>query len=72
MIYWKPYDRFPFTHALCNALHLRELTRAYEQDHQQWANEMEQFLIEINQTVDQAGGALVQNEADAIRQRYRQ
>ena len=37
-----------FTHALCNAHHLRELTRAYEQDHQQWANEMEQLLRDIN------------------------
>jgi transposase len=70
--HWKPYYRYPFTHALCNAHHLRELTHAYEQDHQQWANEMKQFLKEINRTVDQAGGALAQHEADAIRRRYRQ
>jgi len=70
--HWKPYYRYAFTHALCNAHHLRELTRAYEQDHQQWANDMEQFLRAINKTVDLAGGALAQQEADAIRQRYRQ
>jgi len=69
--HWKPYYRYAFTHALCNAHYLRELTRAYEQDHQQWANDMEQFLREINRAVDQAGGALAQHEADVIRQRYR-
>ncbi len=69
--HWKPYYRYAFTHALCNAHHLRELTRAYEQDHQQWTNDMEQCLREINRTVDQAGGALVLHEADAIRLRYR-
>jgi transposase len=48
------------------------LTRAYEQDQQQWTSDMGQFLREINKTVDLAGGALAQHEADAIRQRYRQ
>ncbi len=32
--HWKPYYKFDCTHALCNAHHLRELTRAYEQDGQ--------------------------------------
>lgn len=35
--HWKPYYKFDCTHALCNAHHLRELTRAWEQDDQQWA-----------------------------------
>ena len=69
--HWKPYYRYAFTHALCNAHHLRELTRADEQDHQQWANDMEQLLREINRTVNQAGGALAHDEAEAIRHRYR-
>ena len=69
--HWKPYYRYTFTHALCNAHHLRELTRAYEQDHQQWADDMEQWLRAINRMVDQAGGALDDAEAEAIRHRYR-
>lgn len=35
--HWKPYYRYGCTHALCNAHHLRELTRAWEQDGQEWA-----------------------------------
>jgi len=69
--HWKPYYRYEFVYALCNAHHLRELTRAYEQDKQQWAKEMEQFLRELNQTVDQAGGALGREEAQAVRKNYR-
>jgi transposase len=32
--HWKPYYRYECLHSLCNAHHLRELTRAYEQDNQ--------------------------------------
>ena len=35
--HWKPYYKLDCTHALCNAHHLRELTMAFEQDGQQWA-----------------------------------
>ena len=35
--HWKPYFNYGKTHALCNAHHLRELTRAWEQDGQKWA-----------------------------------
>ena len=33
----KAYFQFLCMHSLCNAHHLRELERAYEQDSQQWA-----------------------------------
>lgn len=69
--HWKPYYRYEFIHALCNAHHLRELTRAYEQDNHLWAKEMEQFLRDLNQTVDQAGGALGCKAAQAVRKNYR-
>ena len=46
--HWKPYYKFDCTHALCNAHHLRELTRAGEIDGQQWAKKMHDFLTELN------------------------
>jgi len=45
-------------HALCNAHHLRELTRAWEQDGQQWAQKLKNLLETINRKVTDAGGAL--------------
>jgi len=69
--HWKPYYRYDCVHALCNAHHLRELERAWEQDHQQWAKDMEDLLIEISQAVDEAGGWLPRDEADRWRQKYR-
>lgn len=56
--HWKPYFRYSCEHALCNAHHLRELERAYEQDKQQWALEMKKFLREANHAVFDAGGVL--------------
>ena len=43
--HWKPYYQYTScVHALCNAHHLRELERAYEQDNQQWAKNMQDLL----------------------------
>ena len=69
--HWKPYYRFDFTHALCNAHHLRELTRAWEQDGQVWAKEMETLLKTINRAVDEQGGVLDQEPEQHFRQQYR-
>ncbi|AOV15729.1 IS66 family transposase [Acidihalobacter aeolianus] len=70
--HWKPYYRYrDCTHALCNAHHLRELERAFEQDGQQWAEAMGKLLREIHQAVENAGGILPLTEANAYRQRYR-
>lgn len=69
--HWKPYYRYDCIHALCNAHHLRELERAWEQDHQQWAKEMQALLIEISQAVEDAGGRLPADEAKRWRRRYR-
>lgn len=71
--HWKPYFRFTESlHSLCNAHHLRELTRAHEQDGQAWANQMKTLLEEINNAVDDAGGCLKADAAEGYRIRYRE
>ena len=69
--HWKPYYQYKCIHALCNAHHLRELERAWEQDNQQWAKEMQALLIDIAKAVEDAGGRLVPDESKRWRQRYR-
>jgi transposase len=58
-------------YAMCNAHHLRELTRAWEQDQQVWAKEMAQLLRAANIVVDDAGGVLSHKAAQAYRLQYR-
>jgi transposase len=65
--HWKPYYRLDCTHALCNAHHLRELTRAWEQDDQQWAYDMQNLLEKINAKVIDAGGVLRAQQAGRYR-----
>lgn len=69
--HWKPYYRYDCAHALCNAHHLRELERAWEQDKQKWAQQMKQLLLDMNVAVDEAGGALSCDQAKLWRARYR-
>ena len=69
--HWKPYYKFECTHALCNAHHLRELTRAWEQDGRHWAQEMKTLLETINRKVIDAGGALETQESQKYRNKYR-
>jgi len=70
--HWKPYYRYNCTHALCNAHHLRELERAWEQDEQQWAKQMQGLLCEMNTAVQDAGGRLEPHASEVFRKRYRQ
>ena len=71
--HWKPYYRFEScAHVLCNAHHLRELTRAYEQDGQGWAKEMSELLDNLNKLVKESGGKLPENESKKWRRKYRQ
>lgn len=56
--HWKPYYKYDCIHALCNAHHLRELERAWEQDGQRWAKDMQTLLKEINTDVNASGGVL--------------
>ena len=70
--HWKPYYKIGCTHALCNAHHLRELTRAFEQDAQNWAQDLSNLLVTINNKVIDAGGALNAANAQKYRSKYRQ
>ena len=70
--HWKPYYKLDCTHALCNAHHLRELTRAWEQDDQQWAQDMKDLLEKINPKVIDAGGVLSAQQAGQYRFQYRE
>jgi transposase len=69
--HWKPYYKFDCTHALCNAHHLRELTRAFEQDGQKWAQKLKNLLETINRKVTDAGGTLDAHESQKYRLKYR-
>lgn len=69
--HWKPYFIYQCIHALCNAHHLRELQRAYEQDNQKWALTMKELLLEINDATKDAGGSLPENRANAYCEKYR-
>jgi transposase len=69
--HWKPYFQFNCQHALCNAHHLRELERAWEQDAQHWAKRMQKLLLDMNTATQKAGGCLSKTEALRWRRRYR-
>lgn len=69
--HWKPYYRYDCAHALCNAHHLRELERAWEQDQQPWAKAMKNLLCDIRTAVEEAGDRLPPEPARQWRQRYR-
>jgi transposase len=69
--HWKAYFQFNCRHALCNAHHLRELTRAAEDDGQHWAEKMHALLLEIKDATTQAGGSVTEREAKSFRRRYR-
>ena len=58
--HWKPYYIMTLClHSLCNAHHLRELTRAFEQDNQIWAKALMILLLEIKKEVDKSGKGML-------------
>ncbi len=69
--HWKPYYKFDCTHTLCNAHHMRELTKAWEQDGQHWAKRIKELLEKINRPVNNAGGILSNDESMKYRNEYR-
>ena len=70
--HWNPSYKDDCQHALCNAYHLRELTCAFEQYEQQWAQGMQELLKEINLKTIEAGGDLCAEQQAAYRLKYRQ
>ena len=69
--HWKPYYKYGCNHALCNAHHLRELTRVWEEDGHGWAKKMKELLEEANHAVNNAGGLLEAVESKKYLQKYR-
>ena len=69
--HWKPYFNLKCLHSLCNAHHLRELQRAWEQDGQKWAKKMQELLLEISEATEKAGGRLKATLAKSLVSRYR-
>lgn len=55
---------------MLDAHHLRELTRAYEQDNQAWTEEMRVFLVALNQEVDNVDGLLSDERQDSLLRHY--
>lgn len=70
--HWKPYYIFDCLHSLCNAHHCRELKWAFEEDNQQWAGELRELLLEMNQATEENGGAVSKEIADLYRKKYRE
>jgi transposase len=70
--HWKPYYKYiDCFHALCNAHHLGELTRAWEQDGQVWAKELQDFLENVNIKVHHSGGILASEDSNHYWEEYR-
>lgn len=70
--HWKSYYTYDCTHSLCNAHHLRELQRAWEQDGQNWALKLKALLEEINKKVKKSKqGKLTLEEIGSYQKQYR-
>ena len=68
----KPYYTFDgCDHSLCNAHHLRELERTFEQDNQGWYKKMQTLLIAINIAVEAQGESLSPEKGKYYQRRYR-
>ena len=70
--HWKSYYHYSCPHSLCNAHHLRELTRSFEQDGQAWAEKERVLLLEIKNAVNASKkNALSKKKSEQYREKYR-
>lgn len=70
--HWKPYYKYEnIIHALCNAHHLRELERVWEQDKQVWGKNMKMLLLEIKEAVEISNGSLPPDKALEWKEKYK-
>ena len=70
--HWKAYFQYEqCIHVLCNAHHLRELEWIVENEGKDWAQQMQQFLLDTNEMVIKAGGVLSKRIQIERRERYR-
>lgn len=69
--HWKPYFTYrDCFHALCNEHHLRELKFVAEEDHEPWAQEMSQFLLDCLARREREG-VLDERQFKRVQARYR-
>ncbi len=51
---WRSSWQYGCQHAYCNVHHLRDLTFLHEEQHQVWAGQMKELLLDIKAAVEQA------------------
>jgi transposase len=70
--HWVPYFKFTqCLHSLCNAHIVRELKGLIDQLKLKWPERMKDFLLELNESVKEAGGALDLEAQCEAREKYR-
>lgn len=69
--HWQAYFKLSCLHSLCNAHHLRELERAFEQDLQGWAKDMKDLLCEMNNVKTDSKNNIPKEDLIRLLQSYR-
>ena len=71
--HWKPYFKYTqCEHALCNPHHIRELTYSSEQEKQEWALKMKEFLLNLHQEVKSRDGWLAKERLEKVHAEYQE
>ena len=68
---WAAYFALECLHALCCSHLIRELLKAYSQDHLEWANELITLLMKVNEYKKEKG-VLSEEEFKILETRYRE